>query len=218
MEDGSFKLEIPRGAEITAVGGTAVSDFYDIIREIRRNAGRRVTIYYRLGQREAESITFDVGDAESFIKVKSTFSEAVPFKPLERLYKATGPVDAIVFGYNRTVMFIAQSYVTLKRLIGGIISPKLLIGPVGILKFSYDIVAERPAIEYAYFLGLISACLAVMNLLPLLPFDGGHLVFLLLEKIKGSPVNERIREGVTYVGLVFVGILFLYVTFNDILR
>jgi regulator of sigma E protease len=65
---------------------------------------------------------------------------------------------------------------------------------------------------------LISAFIAVFNLLPLLPFDGGHLVFLLIEKIKGSPVSGRIQAFAVYAGLVLVGAFFLYVTFNDIIR
>ena len=92
------------------------------------------------------------------------------------------------------------------------------MGPVGIITLSYRIVAERPLIEYAYFLGLISAVLAVFNLLPLLPFDGGHIVFLLVEKIKGSAVSERVQGTIAYAGWVLVGALILYVTFNDIVR
>ena len=62
---------------------------------------------------------------------------------MERLYKANGPVDAIGMGYKRTKTFIVQTYVTLHRLIGGLVSPKQLMGPVGILTFSYQIVAAQ---------------------------------------------------------------------------
>jgi regulator of sigma E protease len=121
-------------------------------------------------------------------------------------------------GYRKTVMFIAQAYITLKGLVTGLFSPKGLMGPVGILTFSYRIVAERPLIDYAYFLGLISASLAVFNILPLLPFDGGFILFLLIEKIKGSPVSLRVQEKFASVGWVLVIALILYVTFNDIVR
>jgi len=121
-------------------------------------------------------------------------------------------------GYRKTTMFIAQAYVTLQRVMGGLVSPKNFIGPVGIATLSYRIVAEQPLIYYVYFLGLISAFIAVFNFLPLLPFDGGHIVFLLVEKIKGSAVSERVQGVVTYAGLALVGAFFLYVTFNDIVR
>jgi regulator of sigma E protease len=216
--DWPVKLEIPSGAVITAVGKVKVSSFYDVAREIKREAGKRIEIAYRAGEKEAGSVTLDVKADEKFAAVKSIFADNVPFKPLEKFYKASSAVNAIGMGYRKTVMFIAQAYITLKGLATGLFSPKGLMGPVGILTFSYRIVAERPLIDYAYFLGLISASIAVFNILPLLPFDGGFIVFLMIEKIKGSPVSVRVQEKIASVGWVLVIGLILYVTFNDIVR
>jgi len=217
-EDWPVKLEIPRGAVITAIDRVKVSSFYDVAREIKRKAGKRIMINYRLGEKITGGVALDVKADEDFAAVKSVFADFIPFKPLERLYKAGSPVDAIGMGYRKTVMFIAQAYITLKGLVTGLFSPKGLMGPVGILTFSYKIVAERPLIDYLYFLGLISASIAVFNILPLLPFDGGFIVFLLIEKIKGSPVGVRAQEKIASVGWVLVIALILYVTFNDIVR
>jgi regulator of sigma E protease len=137
---------------------------------------------------------------------------------LEKTYKADGPVDAVVMGYRKTVMFVAQTYVTLRRLIGGLVSPKDLMGPVGIITLSYRIVADRPFVYYVYFLGLISAAIAVFNFLPLPPLDGGLVVLLLVEKIKGSALSERVQAIIAYTGWTLIGSLILYVTFNDIVR
>jgi len=218
VEGGPARLEIPRGAAITAVDGTGVSNFYDVAREIGRYPGERVTIDWRIDEETAGSVALDVGAAGEFVTVKSTFAEFVPFEDLRRLYQASGPVDAIGMGYKKTVMFIAQTYVTLRRLVGGLVSPKQLIGPVGILAVSYTIVSERPFVYYVYFLGLISACIAVVNFLPLPPLDGGLIVLLLVEKIKGSALSERMQGVVAYAGWVLIGGFFLYVTFNDIVR
>jgi regulator of sigma E protease len=217
-EDWPVKLEIPRGAVITAVDRVKVSSFYDVVREIKRRAGKRIMINYRVGEKITGGVALDVKADENFAAVRSIFADFIPFEHLERLYKASSPVDAIGMGYRKTVMFIAQAYITLKRLATGLFSPKGLMGPVGILTFSYKIVAERPLIDYLYFLGLISASIAVFNILPLLPFDGGFIVFLLIEKIKGSPVGVRVQEKIASVGWVLVIALILYVTFNDIIR
>jgi regulator of sigma E protease len=217
-EDWPVKLDIPRGAVIAAVGGVKVSSFYDIAREIKRCAGKRIEIAYRLGKKITGSVVLDVKADEKFAAVESVFADFIPFKPLERLYKAAGPINAIGMGYRKTIMFIAQAYITLKGLATGLFSLKGLMGPVGIISLSYKIVAERPLIDYVYFLGLISVMLAVFNLLPLLPFDGGFIVFLLVEKIKGSPISVRIQEKVVSIGWVLVVALILYVTFNDIVR
>jgi len=211
-------LNIPRGAAITSVDGKAVSNFYDVIREIRRSAGHRVTVDYRLNEEVAGDVAVDVSAEKNFITVKSYFAEAIPFKPMERLYKAKGPIDAIGMGYKKTVTFIAQTYVTLKRLIGGLVSPKDLMGPVGIVAFSYRIVAHQPLVYYIYFLGLISACIAVFNFLPMPPLDGGLVVILLAEKIKGSALSEKVQGIIAYTGWALIGSLILYVTFNDIIN
>ncbi len=218
VEGGPEKLRIPRGATITAVDGVAVSSFYDCIGEIRKNAGQRITIDYRIDEEIAGDVAIDVEASGKFVTVRKSLAKWIPFELLERLYKADGPVEAIQMGYRRTVMFIAQAYITLQRAVTGLVSPKNFMGPVGIIAVSYKIVSQRPLIDYVHLLGLISAFIAVFNFLPILPFDGGHIVFLAVEKIKGSPVNEHIQGMVSYIGLSLVCALFLYVTFYDVVR
>jgi regulator of sigma E protease len=216
--EGVKKLDIPRGAAITAVDGAPVSDFYEITREIKKYAGERITIDWRLDERVAGNVGLNVDAGLEGITVKSSFAEIIPFDDLKKTYKASGPIDAIVMGYRRTVMFVAQTYVTLRRLIGGLVSPKNLMGPVGIITWSYRIVADQPLVYYVYFLGLISAVIAVFNFLPLPPLDGGLVVLLLVEKVKGSALSERVQGIIAYVGWALIGTLILYVTVNDILR
>ncbi len=218
MPGGSGALEIPRGARITAVNGKPVSSFYDVIERVRQGEGRPVALAYRLDDQTEGGVTLQVPSTPEAVSVKSELAEPVPFQPLERLYQATGPLNAIGMGYRRTGTFIAQTYITLKRLISGLISPKNLMGPVGIIHFSYRIVAEQPLVNYAYFLGLISATIAVINFLPIPPFDGGLVVLMLIEKIKGSALSERTQGVVAYAGWLLVLILLVYVTFNDIVR
>ncbi|MHC4360288.1 MAG: site-2 protease family protein [Planctomycetota bacterium] len=218
-KDGPARLEIPRGAQITAVDGVNVSSFYDILRELAKHkGGERISIEYRLTDRQGGVVSVKAVDEAKVVTVKSIFAKSIPFDDIQRLYKASGPAEAIGMGARRAIMFIANAYLTLKRFAGGLVSAKSFMGPVGIAKLSYDIVTERPFIYYVYFIGLINAFIAVFNFLPFLPLDGGHIVFLTVEKVKGSPVSERIQGIVTYIGLVAVGAFALYVTFNDIVR
>ena len=216
---GPTRLGIPGGATITAVDGAAVSSFYDVVDEIRKYKDERITIDYRVDERKAGSVALNVGGSgDELITVKSVLSGYVPFEDLERLYRAGGPVEAVVMGGRKTVMFITQTYVTLKRLVSRSVSPKNLMGPVGILTVTYRIAKDRPTIYIIYFLGLISAVIAVFNFLPIPPLDGGLIVLLVIEKIKGSALSERVQTAVAYVGWIAIGTLFLYVTFNDICR
>jgi regulator of sigma E protease len=217
-ETGPAALDIPRGARIVSVNQKPVSSFYDVIAEVRRWQGQPITLQYRLDEQAEGGVTLPETLTAQPPSVASLLAEAVPFKPLDRLYQAQDPANAIAMGYRKTCTFIAQTYVTLARLFDRLISPKNLMGPVGIITVSYQIVAQQPFVNYVYFLGLISATIAVVNFLPIPPFDGGLIVLMVIEKIKGSALSERTQGILAYAGWVMVLALLVYVTFNDIVR
>jgi regulator of sigma E protease len=87
--------------------------------------------------------------------------------------------------------------------------------PIGITQASSDAV-ERGAESYLWVLGLISLSLALLNLLPLLPLDGGHILFTLIEGARGKFLQREIYERVSMVGLAVVLLLFFVGLSNDI--
>jgi regulator of sigma E protease len=215
---GPPKLDIPRGARITAVNGRPVSNYYDIIREVRHAGAQPITLEYRRAGSTEGGVTLSPAQAQMPVQFDSQPATLSLFKPQERLYRADGALHALDMGYRRTVMFIAQTYVTLQRLLSRALSPRLLMGPVGIMVTSYQIVAAQSAVYYAYFLGLMSASIAVLNLLPFPPFDGGLIVLMLIERIKGSALSEKAQGVLAYTGWMLVLALLVYVTFWDLMR
>ncbi len=89
--------------------------------------------------------------------------------------------------------------------------------PVGIVQGSSQAV-DRGAEDYLWVLGLISLSLALLNLLPLLPLDGGHITFSLIEGIRGKAVAREVYERVSVVGIALVLLLFMIGLTNDIGR
>jgi regulator of sigma E protease len=87
--------------------------------------------------------------------------------------------------------------------------------PIGITQVSSDAV-ERGTENYLFVLGLISLSLALLNLLPLLPLDGGHILFTLIEGARGRFVRREIYERVSIVGLAVVLLLFFVGLSNDL--
>ena len=72
--------------------------------------------------------------------------------------------------------------------------------------------------EFIFFLGLISINLAVVNFLPIPVLDGGHMAFLIYEKIRGKPASEGVRIWATYAGLVLILCLMFFVFYLDFNR
>ena len=102
-------------------------------------------------------------------------------------------------------------------LITGQLSLNNLSGPVGI----YNIVGEASKygiLTMMNLVGLLCVNVGFINILPLPAFDGGRLLFLIIEKIKGKPVNPKIENTIHSVGMILLLILMVVITYNDILR
>jgi len=126
-------------------------------------------------------------------------------------------VTAAARGVKRTWTWLGRIYLNLVQLLRQKVSTESLGGPVLIVYASLG-VAARGLGTFIDFWGILSVCVAVFNFLPLPPFDGGHVLFVLLEKIKGSPVGIKVRTWVWGAGWAAVGVLFLLITWQDIGR
>jgi regulator of sigma E protease len=125
--------------------------------------------------------------------------------------------ESIVQGIHYTKIWTFNVFKTLKRIVTGSVSPRTLGGIITIGVVTYDR-AEKGLVNLLYFLAILSVNLAIINLLPIPVLDGGHLVFLLIEKVKGSPVSDRIVGVGHAIGLALILALIVFVTFNDIQR
>ena len=131
--------------------------------------------------------------------------------------KLKGFGNAITYTIKKTGSIFKQMWITLKTLFTGGIRLSQLSGPVGI----YSIVGEQRAGGLAniiYLTAFLSINVGFINLLPIPAFDGGHILFILIELIKGSPVKPEIENKIHTVFLILLMILMLVITFNDILR
>ena len=135
-----------------------------------------------------------------------------------RLKKADNPLQALGMGAEYTLRTIVRVY---RGLLGMITNrlpvTKNLRGPIDIGVTAYEI-AGHDLNTFILFCGLISVNLAVINFLPIPLLDGGHMVFLIYEKLRGKPAPERVRGYATMVGLALLCSLMLLVIFLDVKR
>jgi len=111
--------------------------------------------------------------------------------------------DSVRLAADETIHATLLVYRFLQKLGTGQVSPRALGGPVTIFVVAKRF-AEKGFAELLIFLTLISANLAVVNFLPIPLLDGGHMVFLAWEGIRGKPADERVQLVLTYIGLVFI--------------
>lgn len=128
-----------------------------------------------------------------------------------------GFLAAIQFTYKKTISIFKQMAVTVGYLFTGGISISQLSGPVGI----FSIVGDQSSagiMNIIYLIAFLSINVGFINLLPIPAFDGGHILFIIIEKIKGSPVNPETENKIHTIGLFLLMLLMVVITFNDILR
>jgi regulator of sigma E protease len=129
------------------------------------------------------------------------------------------PVKGAEATVNMTFAVIDGWKSILSGLVNGKGMPKgvQFVGPVGIISLSAQ-AAEAGVAYFLQFIGMIAVYLAVFNILPIPSLDGGRLLFLAIEKIKGSPVNPKIEQNITVAFFGALILLMVFVTIKDIIR
>lgn len=144
---------------------------------------------------------------------------------INRLREKTGVLGVIEYSAAEVKFWIASTIESLGQLVRGKLGAEDLAGPVGIVDFIGDTYNATKSegiltvfLSMANIAILLSANLGVMNLLPIPALDGGRLVFLFLEVLRGKPINQEKEGFVHMIGLVALLILMVFVLFNDLGR
>jgi len=225
-------LDLLPGTIIVSVDGEPVSNYFDLrvrLRDATRSAhdagqSAEVPLEVRLPigetfgagpiEQTTWSLTADDVQALHDLGWESPVDPAL-FEPAQTTLRAGGPVEAVVMGVAETHRMVLMAYLTLVRLAQGSVQVDQLKGPVGIAHIGVQ-VAEQGLIRLLFFLGLLSANLAVINFLPIPIADGGHAVMLLIEMITRRPVPAGVQNTATMLGLIFIAAVFIIITYNDI--
>ena len=126
-------------------------------------------------------------------------------------------LSSLVFGYEQTVFWIVNTFKFLFKTLNGTMGFENLSGPVGIAKVAGDSLVSG-LIPFLLLLGILSISLGAFNLLPLPMLDGGQFLFILVEKLKGSPISLKLKAALMNLSFLLVLTLFVFVMMNDIAR
>lgn len=208
----AYEVGLEKGDEILEINGKKTKTLDD------------VSIYLTISDKKSHTT----------IKVEKEDGEVVTYKVKPKKVKNDGEVSYVYgiglqstkkYGFGNAVKYTVvktgslfkQMLITVENLFTGGVKVDQLSGPVGI----YNVVGEQSKAGLAsilYLMAFLSINVGFLNLLPIPAFDGGHILFIIIEKIKGSPVSSKTENMIHTIGLFLLMLLMIYITFNDILR
>jgi regulator of sigma E protease len=199
---------------IVSVGGERMGSWTQVVEKVRASPGTPLPLVVR---REGETRTLTVtprGERENGALVGKMGAAGMPPEPA---FRKLGFGEALSYGTRQTIGMVRLLLTTLRDLFTGALSPRNLGGLLAIGEASGQS-AERGPAEYLFFLAFLSVNLAVLNLLPIPILDGGHLMFLAVEAVRGRPLSLEARIRLSHVGLIIVVGLMLWANGNDVVR
>ncbi|BFI65481.1 protease RseP [Yersinia pseudotuberculosis] len=214
------KAGLQAGDRIVKVNGQLLDRWQTFVLQVRDNPGQPLVLdIERVGT--PLSLTL-IPDTKSVGENRSEgFAGVVPkVIPLPDEYKTIrqyGPFTAVYQAGDKTWQLMRLTVSMLGKLITGDVKLNNLSGPISIAQGA-GVSAEYGLVYYLMFLALISVNLGIINLFPLPVLDGGHLLFLAIEKLKGGPVSERVQDFSYRIGSILLVLLMGLALFNDFSR
>lgn len=201
----AYVAGIQEGDKIVSIDSVEVRTWDEILENISAKENKDIDIQVeREGEVLAMSIPTTINEGRAVIGISPSLERSL--------------ISSIKFGFTRTHEVIKSVFVSLKMLFTGDAGVDELAGPVGVIVM----IGDQTKKGFGYLLnilGIISANLGIVNLLPIPALDGGKLLFFIIEAIIGRPISEKVQTNLSLVSMAFLLGLVLYVTiFGDIAR
>ena len=215
----AFSAGFKIGDRLLSLDAEPLSQWQQVVDRVRGLAGQRVVFAV---QRDAQILNIPVtlavrGESDARSGYLGAGVQA-PQWPAQMLRKISfNPAEAVVEGLQRTWMMSALTLDSMKKMLIGQLSVKNLSGPITIAKVA-GASAQSGIGDFLNFLAYLSISLGVLNLLPIPVLDGGHLLFYLVEWVRGRPLSERVQAWGMQIGIsLIVGVMLLALV-NDLGR
>ena len=198
------------GDEIISIAGKRTKTLDDVQLYLTIQGDQKTEFEVR---RDGEVYTYEVTPLTGEEKEEKQYGFGIQFtNNLEK-----GFLKSLQYGFQKFYSISRQVFITLKELFIGGVSLSQLSGPVGIYT-AVDMTRSMGWYSILNLIALLSINVGIMNLIPFPAFDGGRILFLIIEKIKGKPVKAETENLIHNIGFFLLLALLIYVTFNDILR
>ncbi|NWF38673.1 RIP metalloprotease RseP [Mariprofundus sp. NF] len=205
---------LQKGDVIKQINGIAIGNVNQFITQVQQRAGEDVTLVVKRDRTMLSLTVIPVADSDQ----KGRLGVRLASQSLHgtELYRM-GIFEGVQYGFVRTWEMTALTLGVFAKMVTSAISPDNLGGPIAIAQLAGK-TAELGLVYFVSFLALISVNLGVLNLLPIPILDGGLLVYLGLEKLRGKPLSPRFLEMTQVVGLALIITLMVFAFYNDLSR
>jgi regulator of sigma E protease len=207
------------GDVVVRIGGTTISTWEELAARIRQEGeGKELSMTVRRDGKE-----FTVKVSPEIREGRSIFGEKVQEPKIgivagqEIVRQKLGPLSALLRAGRETGKLVELTGMTVVKLLTRVLPSDTLGGPILIAQMAGD-QARQGISPFAYFLGLLSVNLGILNLLPIPILDGGHLLFFSIEALRRKPLSPQARALAQQVGLAIILMLTALVFYNDIAR
>ena len=209
------------GDLVVSIDGHAIDNFTQMQRIVSESAGETLEITVR---RDGATKTLKATPAlqekkDVFGNVRRIGILGIQRSPAPEDLKSqpVGPLQAVWLGVQESWDVVDQTLTYVGGVIIGRKSADQLGGPIRIAQMSGQ-VASLGFVVLLHFSGMLSVSIGLLNLFPIPLLDGGHLLFYLIEGVRGRPLSERAQEVGFRIGLAIVLMLMIFATFNDIVH
>lgn len=200
------------GDEFLEVNGHNISTVDDVRLYLAVvEPGEAITL--EMKKESGDIVTYEISPIEEEIDGVKSYKYGIEFIRENE----EGFFAPIKYAFVKTGALFKQMIITLQMLFTGTVGIDSLSGPVGI----YSIVGQTRSAgleSVMQLIALLSINVGFINLIPFPAFDGGRILFLIIEKIKGSPVNPKVENIFHSIGFILLMLLLIFITFNDIVR
>lgn len=212
--------KLQSGDRILAINGRDISDFGELSEQVNKAGEAGESLALRIARNDA-AVVVNITPAKlhhpergDYWGIGISLPESIPL-PAKDASLRYPPLAAIPAAFAETWRLTRQSVEMMARMVQGRASLENISGPITIARVA-DRSADMGLAWFLSFLALISLSLAIINLLPIPVLDGGHLLYYLIELVKGSPPGERFMAIGQFVGLAVLACLMGLAFYNDI--
>ncbi len=206
----AYTSGLQTGDRILKINGKDASTYDTLALELQVNNGKAVKMEV---ERDGKTKTINLKPK----KIKQDGEEVYKYGFAITDEVQTGFFASIKYAFSKTISLLHQMILIIGYLITGNLNLNALSGPVGIFSI-VGTAADSGIWSILSLTALLSVNVGLINLLPIPAFDGGRLLFIIIEKIKGKPVDPRLENTIHSIGFFLLMALMILITYNDIIR